>query len=175
MSAAPDGWQEEEAPSLPRPYPAGRDDVVGAARPGRAVRVRSNCYEQFGWSRSALRVACATPSACWRENGAVMSMVLRRKSLGHPHIPRVLSRDVAKFCGCSHLPKPSGVRWCDERTMRGSDGERSLSIRPSKWRGATRGMASSDLVANIPIQTLLRGREAGELQCPTVGRLPSVA
>jgi hypothetical protein len=33
-------------------------------------------------------------------------------------------------------------------------------------------MASSDLVANFPIQTLLRGREPGELQCPTVGRLP---
>ncbi len=35
-------------------------------------------------------------------------------------------------------------------------------------------MASSNLVANFPIQTFLRGRDPGEMQCPTGGRLPFV-
>lgn len=41
-----------------------RDDQGGEARPVRAVRVRLNGCEQFGWSRSAVPVAFATPSAC---------------------------------------------------------------------------------------------------------------
>jgi hypothetical protein len=57
----------------------------------------------------------------------------RREPLGHPH-----------------LPKSSRGWGCDERVMRGSDGELSRSINPSKWRGATRGRSLARSRGRLP-------------------------
>jgi hypothetical protein len=43
-------------------YPAGWHDVCGVAPTVRAVDHRLSCIEQLGWVRSAVTVACATPS-----------------------------------------------------------------------------------------------------------------
>ncbi len=97
-------------------------------------------YEENPWdthiSRGFTRIRVADSGGlatnCSRSVGVMQSHELNVAGPDSAALPR-------EPLGYAHLPKSSRVRGCDERSMRGSDGELSRSISPSKRRGATRG------------------------------------